>query len=114
MKNIEVCPSESYKAGTLGGEILQKIHQIGCKTYETKRMEGLFYDQLSEKATKKWDKDKDDRLRKIAHDNFSERWKEIDEGRDEVGRMISALYFLVECEEGQRIRKIEKKWRLER
>ena len=110
MKNICEVAGECIKVEVLYKKIFEKIKEIGCKTYKVKRMEDEVYGEMLKRPNETSEEKKEnDRFNEVAYDGFSERWKDISEGKDEVEWMMRTLYLDVEYEEERRIRKIEKK-----
>ena len=81
------------------GKIIQKINEIGRKTYALKKKESAFYAEILKKARRSTEFPGTDRLREMAYDRFEQEWKEIEEGKDEVDWMIHRLYISIEGEE---------------
>jgi len=105
-KNTRANPHISMNTEIMSGRIIQKIDEIGRKTYVLKKKENAFYAEAKKKSrgTEFLDTDK---LREIAYDRFEQEWKEIEKGKDDVNWMIHRLYISIEGEEknNQKIKK---------
>ena len=97
-KNTGANPRISMNTEIMSGRIIQKIDEIGRKTYALKKKENVFYAEVEKKShhTKYIGTDK---LRKMAFDRFGQEWKKIEDGKNEVNWMIYRLYISVEGEE---------------
>ena len=97
-KNTGANPNISMNTEIMSGRIIQKIDEIGRKTYVLKKKENAFYAEAKKKSrgTEFLDTDK---LREIAYDRFEQEWKEIEKGKDDVNWMIHKLYISIEGEE---------------
>ena len=96
MKNTKISVSKGDKAEVLGQEILQKINDIGQKTYKLKKdvndICGLILRKPGGTLFLEGHKAE---LWKEASDDFSQRWKEIGAEKYEVDCMVHLLYDLV-------------------
>ena len=96
MKNTKMHVSKGDKAEVLGQEILQKINDIGQKTYKLKKdvndICGLILRKPGGTLFLEGHKAE---LWKEASDDFSQRWKEIGAEKYEVDCMVHLLYDLV-------------------
>ena len=79
------------------GKIIQKINEIGRKTYAIKKKENAFYAEALKKS-RHTEFVGTDKLREMAYDRFEQEWKEIEDGKDEVNWMIHSLYISIEDE----------------
>jgi len=112
MKNTKMSQSKGDKVEVFGREILQKINDIGQKTYKLKKdvndICGLI---LSKPGSTMFVEGHKAELWKEASDDFSQQWKEIGAEKYEVDCMIHHLYDLVLQEEiksrGKIVLKIE-------
>ena len=97
-KNTGANPHISMNTEIMSARIIQKIDEIGRKTYALKKKENAFYAEAKKESrhTEFLDTDK---LRDISYDKFKQEWKEIEEGKDEVNWMIHRLYISIEDEE---------------
>ena len=103
MKNTKKNTGAKYHISThteiRSGKIIQKINEIGRKTYALKKKEKAFYDGTLKKARRSTeDFPGTDKLREMAYDRFEQEWKEIEDGKDEVNWMIHSLYISIEDE----------------
>ena len=97
-KNTEVNPHISINTEIMSHRIIQKINEIGRKTYVLKKKENAFYNE-AQKKSRSTELQGTDKLRKMAYDKFEQEWKEIEEGKNEVDWMIHRLYISIEGEE---------------
>ena len=100
MKNTKMSKSKGDKAEVLCGKILQKIKDIGQKTYKLKKdvndvcgiimrkPGGTFF--FEGRKAELW---------KEASDDFSQQWKEIAAEKYEVECLVNLMYDLVLQEE---------------
>ena len=97
-KNTGANPRISMNTEIMSRRIIQKIDEVGRKTYALKKRENTFYADALEKSrhTEIVGKDK---LREMTYNKFEPEWKEIDDGKDEVDWMIHRLYISIEGEE---------------
>jgi len=102
MKNTKKNTGANYHISThteiRSGKIIQKINEIGRKTYVLKKKEGAFYAEALKKARRSTEFPGTDKLREMAYDRFEQEWKEIEDGKDEVNWMIHRLYISIEDE----------------
>ena len=98
-KNTGANPRISMNTEIMSGRIIQKIDEIGRKTYELKQKENAFYAEALKKSRLSTELVGKDELRKMAFDRFESEWKKIDEGKDDVDWMIHRLYLSIEGEE---------------
>ena len=107
MKNTKMSQSKGDKVEVLGREILQKIYDIGQKTYKLKKdvndVCGLILRKPGGTIFAEGHKAE---LWKEASDDFSQRWKEIAAEKYEVECMVHLIYDLVLREEIKRKGKI--------
>ena len=97
--NIGANPRISMNTEIMSGRIVEKIVEIGRKTYELKRKENAFYAEALQKSRRSTEFPGKDKLREMTYDKFEQEWKEIDDGKDEVDWLIHRLYISVEGEE---------------
>ena len=97
-KNTGANPHISMNTEIMSERIMQKINDVGRKTYALKKKENAFYAEAKKESrhTEFLDTDK---LREVAYNKFEQEWKEIEEGKDEVDWMIHRLYISIEDEE---------------
>jgi len=97
-KNTGANPHVSMHTEIMSERIMQKINDVGRKTYALKKKENAFYAEAKKESrhTEFLDTDK---LREVAYNKFEQEWKEIEEGKDEVDWMIHRLYISIEDEE---------------
>jgi len=109
MKNTEICPSEYIKSEVLYRKILHKINTLEHQIFEVKKMTNIFWDiRLKKPDLANWISEGDSVWWKIAADDISERWEEIDEIKDEIGWVIGNMFASVEREEKQQPKKQKK------
>ena len=109
MKNTEICPSEYIKSEVLYRKILHKINTLEHQIFEVKKMTNIFWDiRLKKSELARWISAGDSLWWKTAADDISERWKEIDEIRDEIDWAIGNMFASVEREEKQQPKKQKK------
>ena len=72
------------------GRIIEKIDEIGRKTYELKQKENAFYAEVKEES-RHTEIVGTDKLREMVYEKFEPEWKKIDEGKEEVDWMIYRL-----------------------
>ena len=108
MENIEEDIREHVKKELITKKIYEKISNIGFKTYEIKRMEGIIFHELCKRPNgTKEEKKENRRMKVIAFEGFWRRWEQINHEKDEVDRMIGALYDMAETEKENWISGIE-------
>ena len=109
MKNTEICSSEYIKSEVLYRKMLHKINMLEHQIFEVKKMTNIFWDiRLKKPHLAKWISGGDSMWWKTAADDISERWKEIDETKDEIDWVIGSMFASVEREEKQRPKKQKK------
>ena len=79
--------------------ITQKINEIGRKTHALKQKENAFYAEAKKESRRNREFLDTDKLRDKAYNKFKQKWKEIDDGKDEVDWLIYRLYISIEDEE---------------
>ena len=109
MKNTEICPGEYINSEVLYRKMLRRINLLEHQIFEVKKMTSIFWDtRLKRPDLANWISGGDSMLWKTAADDISERWKEIDEIRDEIDWAIGNMFVSVEREEKQQMKKTEK------
>ena len=109
MKNTEICPSEYIKSEVLYRKMLRRINLLEHQIFEVKKMTSIFWDiRLKKPDLANWISRGDSMWWKTAAEDISERWKEIDEIRDEIDWAIGNMFVSVEHEEKQQMKKTEK------
>ena len=98
-KNTGANPHISMNTEIMSGRIIQKIDEIGRKTYALKKKENAFYAEALKESRRSTEFVETDKLRKMAYEKFGPEWKKIEEGKDEVDWMIYRLYVSIEGEE---------------
>ena len=114
MKNIKTSPSKGDKVEVLSREILQKINDIGQKTYKLKKdVNDVCSIILRKPGGTFFYEGRKAELWKEASDDFFKQWKEIGAEKYEVECMVHLMYGLVLQEEIKRKGKIvlDTKWR---
>ena len=99
MKNTRANPRISMNTEIMSGRIVEKIVEIGRKTYELKQKENAFYAEVLKESRRSTELVGTDKLREMVYDRFEQEWKKIDDGKDEVDWMIHRLYISIEGEE---------------
>ena len=99
MKNTRANPRISRNTEIMSGRIVEKIVEIGRKTYELKQKENAFYAEVLKESRRSTELVGTDKLREMVYDRFEQEWKEIDDGKDEVDWLIHRLYLSIEGEE---------------
>ena len=107
MENVDGCPDEGEKAGVLCRKLMRKVDEIWLKTNDIRRRVDIFYGKVLKPTTSVQEKKENSRSWKAEFDDFSERWYEIDEGKDEVDWLLINLHGAIEDEE-ERKKKTEK------
>ena len=97
-KNTGANPHISMNTEIMSGRIIQKIDEIGRKTYALKKKENAFYAEALKKS-RHTEIVGTDKLREMTYNKFEREWKEIEEGKDDVNWMIHRLYISIEGEE---------------
>ena len=108
MKNTDVCPDEGQKSEVLCQKLIRKVDEMWHKTYDMRRRISIFYEDVVVPLAPPEEKKENERRWKAQFDDFVERWKEIDEEKDEVDWLIIDLRQTIEDEEKKRQKKTEK------
>ena len=109
MKNTEICSGEYIKSEVPYRKMLHKINMLEHQIFEVKKMTNIFWDtRLKKSDLANWISRGDSMWWKTAADDISERWKEIDETKDEIEWVIGNMFASVEREEKQRPKKQKK------
>ena len=109
MKNTEICPSEYIMSEVLYRKMLRRINLLVHQISEVKKMTNIFWDiRLNKPDLSNWILREDARCWGRASNDILERWKEIDEGKEEVDRLIANLCASIEREREQYQEKTEK------
>ena len=109
MKNTEICLGEYIKSEVLYRKMLHKINLLEHQIFEVKKMTNIFWDiRLKKSELACWVLEGGSMWWKTASDDISERWKEIDETKDEIEWVIGNMFASVEREEKQRPKKQKK------
>jgi len=108
MGDIEEDICEHVKKELIAKKIYEKISNIGFKTYEIKRMEGIIFHELCKRPNgTKEEKKETRRMKVVAFEGFWRRWEQINREKDEVDGMIRALYATEETEKERWLNDIE-------
>jgi len=107
MKNTDVCSDEGQKAEVVCRKLFRKVDEMWHKTYDMRRRIRLFYEDVVLSVAPPEEKKENERRWKAQFDDFAERWKEIDEGKDEIDWLIIDLHETIEEEKKQQ-KKTEK------
>ena len=105
-KNTGANPHISMNTEIMSGRIINKIDEIGRKTYELKQKENAFYAEVKEKS-RHTEIVGTDKLREMVYEKFGPEWKKIEDGKNEVNWMIYRLCISVEDEEKIKQNKIK-------
>ena len=108
MENTDVCPDEGQKAGMLCRKLFRKVDEMWHKTYDMRRRISIFYEDVVLPLSPPEEKKENARRWKADFNDFAERWKEIDDGKDEIDWLIIDLNQTIEDEEKKRQKKTEK------
>ena len=109
MKNTEICLGECINSEVLYRKMLRRINLLEHQIFEVKKMTSIFWDiRLKKPDLANWISRGDSMWWKTAAEDISERWKEIDEIRDEIDWAIRNMFVSVEREEKQQTKKAEK------
>ena len=109
MKNTEICSGEYIKSEVLYRKLLHQINMLEHQIFEVKKMTNIFWDiRLKKPDLANWISRGDSVWWKTVADDISERWKEIDETKDEIDWVIGNMFVSVEQEERQRPKKQKK------
>ena len=108
MGDIEEDIGEHIKKELTNKKIYEKICNIGFRTYEIKRMEGIIFHELCKRPNgTKEEKKETRRMKVVAFEGFWRRWEQINREKDEVDGMIRALYATAETEKERWLNDIE-------
>ena len=109
MKNTEIYTGEYIKSEVLYRKVLHKINLLEHQIFEAKKMTNIFWGiRLKKPELARWVSEGDSMWWKIATDDISERWKEIDETKDEIDWVVGNMFASVEREEKEYKKKTEK------
>ena len=108
MKNTDVCSDEGQKSEVLCQKLIRKVDEMWHKTYDMRRRIRLFYEDVVLPLAPE-EKKENERRWKAEFNDFAERWKEIDKGKEEVDWLIIDLHETIEEEEKKRQKKTIKK-----
>jgi len=106
MENTDMCSDERQKPEVVCRKLMRKIYEIWSKTYDVRIRVSCFYNDVVLPLSE--EKKENERRWKAQFDDFAERWKEIDEEKDEVDWLIIDLRQTIEDEEKKRQKKTEK------
>ena len=102
MKNTEICPSEYIRSEVLYRKMLREINLLEHQVFEVKKMVNIFWHiRLEKPDLANWLSGGDGLRWKTVADDILERWKEIDETKDEIDWAIRNIFASVEREEEQ-------------
>ena len=109
MKNTDICSSEYINSEVLYRKMLRRINLLEHQIFEVKKMTNIFWDiRLNKPDLSKWILREDAGCWERASNDILERWKEIDEGKEEVDWLIANLCASIEREREQYQEKTEK------
>ena len=106
MENTDKCIDEGQKAEVVCRKLMRKIYEIWRKTYDVRIRVSCFYNDVV--LPLHLEKKENEQRWKTQVDDFAERWKEIDEVKEEVAWLIIDLRETIEQEEKKRQKKTEK------
>jgi len=106
MENTDMCSDERQKPEVVCRKLMRKIYEIWSKIYDVRIRVSCFYNDVVLPLSE--EKKENERRWKAQFDDFAERWKEIDEEKDEVDWLIIDLRQTIEDEEKKRQKKTEK------
>ena len=102
--SIKACQSEYVEPKVWWGRIYQKIDEIWLKTHDLRKRGNFFYEDTQPNKTAQEKKEKK-RQWKAMYNDLPRRWKEIDDGKEEVDRLMVNLYASIEREGNQQLEK---------
>ena len=102
MENTDVCSDECQKSEVVCRKLFRKVDEMWHKTYDMRRRIRLFYEDVVLSVAPSEEKKENERRWKAQFDDFAERWKEIDEGKDEIDWLIIDLHETIEEEKNDR------------
>ena len=105
--SIKACQSECVEPKVWWGRIYRKIDEIWLKTHDLRKRGNFFYEDTQPNKTAQEKKEKK-RQWKAMYNDLPRRWKEIDDGKEEVDWLMANLHASIEREEEQWQEKIEK------
>ena len=108
MENTDECIDEGQKADVVCRKLMRKVYEIWRKTYDVRIRVSCFYNDVVLPLTYLEEKKENERRWKAEFNDFAERWKEIDKGKEEVDWLIIDLHETIE-EEKKRQKKTIKK-----
>ena len=108
MENTGVCSDERQKPEVVCGKLIRKVDEMWHKTYDMRRRISIFYEDVVVPLAPPEEKKENERRWKAQFDDFAERWKEIDEGKDEIDWLIIDLHETIEEEEKRQKKTIKK------
>ena len=100
---------EGQKADVVCRKLFRKVDEMWHKTYDMRRRIRLFYEDATLPVASPEEKKENERLWKAEFNDLTERWKEIDEGKEEVDWLIIDLHETIEEEEKKRQKKTNMK-----
>ena len=96
MENTKMSTSKGGKAEVLGRKILKQINDIGHLNYQLKKdVNDVYSIVLSKPGSTFFLEGYKAELWKVAFDDFSKRWKEIDLKKYTVDCMVQHLYDVI-------------------
>ena len=105
MENTDEYIDERQKSDVVCRKLMRKIYEIWRKTYEVWIGLSCFCNDV---VLPREEKKENEQRWKTQVDDFAERWKEIDEVKEEVAWLIIDLRETIELEEKKRQKKTEK------
>jgi len=106
MENANMCLDEGQKADVVCRKLMRKIYEVWSKTYDVRVRLSCFYNDVVLPLSE--EKKENERRWKAQFDDFDERWKEINEVKDEVDWLLIDLHETIEEEEKKQQKKTEK------
>jgi len=106
--SIKACQSECVEPKVWWGRIYQKIDEIWLKTHDLRKRGNFFYEDTRPSKSAQEKKEKKRRWKAMYYD-LPRRWKEIDNGKEEVDRLMVNLYASIEQVEKKKNEKNSKR-----
>jgi len=107
MENTDERIDEGQKADVVCRKMMRKIYEIWRKTYDVRIRVSCFYNDVVLPLSE--EKKENERRWKAQFDDFAERWKEIDEEKDEIDWLFIDLRETIDQEEKKRQKNKNKK-----
>jgi len=102
--SIKACQSECVEPKVWRGRIYRKIDEIWLKTHDLRKRGNFFYEDTQPNKSAQEKKEKK-RQWKAMYNDLPNRWKEIDDGKEEIDWLMVNLHASIEREEKQQLEK---------